>query len=95
MSISGSYSQPVSVNGYQCWNCTDVDNAKKHIDPQHPKSGPYGVDAAQDPTVQKDQRPQAAVTFGGSLTAPPTTVRATSSDPALPPAVGSAFDLTA
>jgi hypothetical protein len=45
MTVSGNYSAPVSVNGYQCWNCTDVANAKKHIDPQHPKSGPYGIDA--------------------------------------------------
>ena len=66
MSINGDYSAPVSVNGYQCWNCTDVSNAKKHIDPQHPKSGPYGVDAASDPTAKRDQ----AVTFGGTLTAP-------------------------
>jgi hypothetical protein len=25
------------VNGYVCRNCTDVDNAKKGIDPAHPK----------------------------------------------------------
>lgn len=67
MSINGNYSQPVSVNGYQCWNCTDVDNAKKHIDPQHPKSGPYGIDAADDPTLRNKPDAQKAVLFGGSL----------------------------
>jgi hypothetical protein len=41
------------VNGYICRNCTDVDNAKKHIDPAHPKSGPYGVNADTDPTNPK------------------------------------------
>ena len=53
MSISANYSHPVQVNGFICRNCTDVDNAKKHIDPAHPKSGPYGIDAATDPTNPK------------------------------------------
>ena len=51
MTISTNYATPVWVNGYQCKNCTDVDNAKKHIDPAHPKSGPFGIDAKSDPTV--------------------------------------------
>ena len=51
MTISTNYATPVWVNGYQCKNCTDVDNAKKHIDPAHPKSGPFGIDAKADPTV--------------------------------------------
>lgn len=50
------------MNGFSCKNCTDVDYAKKHIDPQHPKSGPYGINAATDPTQK-----QSAVVFGGSL----------------------------
>ena len=53
MAISTNYPQPVQVNGFTCRNCTDVDNAKKHIDPAHPRSGPYGVDAATDPTNPK------------------------------------------
>lgn len=61
MSISGDYPQPVTVNGFTCRNCTDVDYAKKHIDPAHPKSGPYGVTAESDPTREQ------AVTFGGNL----------------------------
>ena len=63
MSISGDYPQPVTVNGFTCRNCTDVDYAKKHIDPAHPKSGPYGVNAESDPTRTP------AVTFGGRLSA--------------------------
>ena len=63
MSIgSANYSQPVYVNGLICRNCTYVDNAKKHIDPAHPKSGPYGINAATDPT-----NPKSFVQFGGSL----------------------------
>jgi len=50
---STNYPQPVLVNGFVCRNCTDVDYAKKHIDPAHPRSGPYGIDAATDPTNPK------------------------------------------
>ena len=61
MSIGSDYPQPVNVNGFTCKNCTDVDYAKKHIDPAHPKSGPYNVNAADDPSRQ------AAVQLGGKL----------------------------
>ena len=63
------------VNGYPCRDCTDVSNAKKHIDPNHPKDGPYGVNAKNDPTNPAYDR-DTAVTFGGglsSLTANPVT----------------------
>jgi hypothetical protein len=36
------------VNGFQCRNCTDIDYAKKHIDPARPKDGPYGIYADQN-----------------------------------------------
>ena len=39
------------VNGFQCRNCTDIDYAKKHIDPAHPKDGPYGVYAKDHPAT--------------------------------------------
>jgi hypothetical protein len=45
MTTSVNYATPILVNGFQCKNCTDVDYAKKHIDPAHPKDGPYGIDA--------------------------------------------------
>lgn len=45
MAIGGDYPSPVQVNGFACHNCTEVDEAKKHIDPAHPKDGPFGVDA--------------------------------------------------
>lgn len=44
-----NYSSPVMVNGFACKNCTDVDNARKHIDPQNPKNGPYGLNAKDQP----------------------------------------------
>lgn len=62
MAINGDYSQPVQVNGFTCRNCTDVDYAKQHIDPAHPKSGPYDVNASTDPSRKTE-----AVLFGGSF----------------------------
>lgn len=50
---STNYARPVQVNGFLCRTCTDVDHAKKHIDPAHPKSGPYGVNAESDPSNPK------------------------------------------
>ena len=68
MAISGDYPTPVTVNGYQCNNCTDVDNAKKFIDPAHPKSGPFGINAKTDPTQNPSSLDAApAVTYGGLL----------------------------
>ena len=63
MSIGTDYPQPVTVNGFSCKNCTDVDYAKKHIDPAHPRSGPYGVNAKDDPTVKA----HSAFKFDGAL----------------------------
>ena len=65
MTITGDYAHPITVNGYSCKNCTDVDYAKKHIDPAHPKDGPYGVNSkASD--MDSHGRP-GAVSFGGQL----------------------------
>jgi hypothetical protein len=65
MAITTNYPTPVTVNGFSCRNCTDVDYAKQHIDPAHPKDGPYGLDAA---TPSGSSR-SAAVVFGGQLSA--------------------------
>ena len=70
-----NYAQPIQVNGFLCRNCTDVDNAKKHIDPAHPKSGPYGINAESDPSNPKRflQRGegQAGTQAAGAVTAVP------------------------
>jgi hypothetical protein len=50
MAINGDYSRPVTVNGFSCRNCQDVSLAKRNIDPEHPLSGPYGMNAGSDPT---------------------------------------------
>jgi hypothetical protein len=76
MAISADYPTPVTVNGFTCKNCTDVDMAKKHIDPSHPKDGPFGINA--DPSkhpldVRKAEAARKAaphgpaVHFGGAL----------------------------
>ncbi len=69
MSISGDYPHPVQVNGFTCRNCTDVDYARKHVDPAHPKVGPYGIDAGADPGLKAraDSGAARAVTLGGQL----------------------------
>ena len=62
MAINGDYPHPVTVNGFSCRNCTDVDYAKKHIDPAHPKDGPYGIDGPDRPS-----RHGPSVRFAGAL----------------------------
>ena len=77
------------VNGYPCKTCTDVEYAKKGIDPARPKDGPNGADAAdraKDSEKSKDAAKPAdgpadrgpAVTFAGGLanvTTPQDTVK--------------------
>jgi hypothetical protein len=60
-----NYPTPVTVNGYSCKNCTDVDNAKRNIDPSHPKDGPFGVNKIDKPGSTPAHGP--AVTLGGAL----------------------------
>jgi len=80
MAVGTDYSTPVIVNGYTCKNCTDVDYAKKHIDPAHPKSGPYGINAKDDPTVKQTDS-AASVTDAAK--------------PAPPPGLGAQLDISA
>lgn len=49
MAISGDYSSPVTVNGFVCRNCSDVDRAKRQIDPADPAAGPFGVNGSHKP----------------------------------------------
>ncbi len=51
------------VNGYPCRNCTDVENAKKGVDPAKPKDGLDGTNAQNQPV---DFGP--AVKFDGAMT---------------------------
>jgi hypothetical protein len=81
------------VNGYPCKNCTDVDYAKKNIDPAHPKDGPYGVN---NPEKLAQAKRDKVVKFGGALAglnAPPARVGAP--DPGARPSAGSLIDLRA
>jgi hypothetical protein len=56
------------VNGYVCQNCTDVDKAKRYIDPAQPPPGRASDDTKKD---QKGTIAPEAVTFGGTLSKPP------------------------
>lgn len=89
-----NYPQPVMVNGFPCKNCTEVDLAKAHIDPQHPSAGPYGVNAKADPTLagKKFDGKAGAVTFGGSLSG--TSGDGASSSALAPSPLGSQLDLS-
>ena len=78
MAISADYPSPVNVNGFSCKNCTEVDEAKKFIDPAHPKDGPFGINAADHKTGALKTDPakdpsksdrNSAVVFGGQLAA--------------------------
>jgi hypothetical protein len=64
MSVSGDYSQPVPVNGYLCWNCSQVADAKKGVNPADVKPGETAAQAAASPS---NTTPASAVTFGGAL----------------------------
>jgi len=93
------------VNGFPCKTCTDVDNAKKHINPADPKDGPYGIYAKDPGGSQAGQGPTSnsnttSVLYGGALSSlnPPTGVAgatgvtapaATSSTPTATSPVGS------
>ena len=64
MSISGNYAQPVVVNGYACWNCQQVSEAKKDI---NPASSQPGAAQSSDPSPGQSTGQSPAVVFGGSL----------------------------
>jgi hypothetical protein len=54
------------VNGYVCFNCSDVALAQKGVNPAHPPNSPdpSGQSGAQAPS---NTQSTPAVTFGGSL----------------------------
>jgi hypothetical protein len=65
MSVSGDYSRPVNVNGYVCWNCSQVADAKKGVDPADVKPG----ETAAQAQAASNATPTPAVVFGGALAA--------------------------
>ena len=89
------------VNGYPCKNCTDVEYAKKGIDPAHPKDGPNGAYAA-DKAKAADKADKAnrgvddkgpdfgpAVTLSGALANVQPTGQAEKSQPYKPGSISS------
>lgn len=55
------------VNGYVCQNCSDVDKAKKNVDPAPPQQ----ARATDDTAKSKETVAPEAVTFGGTLSKTP------------------------
>jgi hypothetical protein len=89
------------VNGYVCRNCTDVEYAKKGVDPAHPKDGPQGAyaDGKTDNARAKDVKAGdaksefgPAVIFGGQLAARTSPTQAIQPAPYVP---GSTVSLSA
>jgi hypothetical protein len=50
------------VNGYVCRDCTDIERAKKGIDPKHPEEGPYGRNRDPNDPTRSAQNPTLATT---------------------------------
>jgi hypothetical protein len=63
MSVSGDYAQPVNVNGYVCWNCSQVADAKKGVSPAEVKPG----ETAAQAQASSNTTSTSAVMFGGAL----------------------------
>lgn len=47
----------MEINGFACRTCTDVALAKRHIDPAHPKDGPYGLNKPGAPNESRGLGP--------------------------------------
>lgn len=92
MSIGGDYTRPVYVNGYQCWNCTQVDEAKKGVDPADPKAGMVGPDVGVPLSAKAASGQDPAVSYGGTLSGAQASAAATK--PPIGAGGGSALDLT-
>ena len=88
-----NYPNPVMVNGYSCKNCTDVDLAKKHIDPAHPQDGPYDINA-KERAPKAGVSPTPSVIFGGAL-AGLSSGASTSGGSQSRPVVGQVLNITA
>jgi hypothetical protein len=72
LSISGNYAQPDIVNGYVCWNCQQVSEAKKDINPATATqpggaASQSGATNPGGPSGSSNASPQSAVVFGGAL----------------------------
>ncbi len=57
MAIGTNYSTPVMVNGFSCRNCSEVDRAKRNIDPANPAAGPFGLNAGKAEAAAKVTKP--------------------------------------
>jgi hypothetical protein len=89
MTVGANYSKPVLVNGYECWNCSQVADAKKGEDPAHPTTGPDATPGASAPSAP------GAVRFGGALASLNATSAGNSPAPPAPGQPGSSVSVFA
>jgi hypothetical protein len=89
MSVSSDYTQPVPVNGYLCWNCSQVAEAKKGVNPADVQPG----ETAAQAEAASNSTPTSAVVFGGSLAG--TAAAATSTPAQTAPGVGGRLNIAA
>ena len=75
--ISASYPRPVVVNGYACWNCHQVSEAKKGVNPA--TQGPFGV---QTPAATGAATPGGAATSATATNGSSSAAARTASYPA-------------
>jgi hypothetical protein len=63
-------SQTTTINGFACKDCTDIDYARKHIDPAHPKNGPYDINKPRDEDDKAKGQSDSSVLYAGAVTGP-------------------------
>jgi len=90
MSVSGDYAQPVPVNGYLCWNCSQVADAKKGVNPADVKPG----ETAAQVQASSSSTSTSAVVFGGALAGMATAASAATQTQSTP-GVGGLLDISA
>ncbi len=90
-----TYPTPLTVNGFSCANCSQVDQAAAHIDPAHPLSGPYDVNALQDPTRSDADKAQIAAHRKATAAAEIPPYQADASHAARATVIGLVIDRTA
>jgi hypothetical protein len=79
---------------YVCYNCTDVANAKKNIDPAHPKAKDASPTQTKSGSSTGAGDANWAVILGGSLINLPTAAGGTSAGTGSAPSVGAKLNLS-
>jgi len=84
------------VNGYVCHNCTDIDYAKKGIDPAHPnKNDPLNPKTKAQNAIAPDKTQiNPAVILSGALSSSTTATNQNPSTASYTPATGTRLNIS-